>query len=395
MSLLPQQNGLPEMYPTGGMGGLLSGGNPLMNIGLGILANNYGNYGALGPALGRGAQQGMQQTQQWQQLQNQNKLSDLNVKKAQMELDQAAKAEQARQKALNALRGVGVFQGPYKDANEAVKAPNLDDALLELDPAAYIKRKTEKSDPIKLGKGERLIDPLTNKEIIGAAATQEDLPSSVQEYNFAKEQGFKGSFMDFELAKKRAGASNTTVSYGAPVAGVDASGNPIFFQPSKDGGAPSIISGVAPPKNTKAPTEIQAKAGTFHSQMVSASNELGALSREGYDPSRIGSQVETTIAGGATNPLAGQKSQRARQAQEQWAEAFLRVKTGAAATQGEVDRNVRTFFPTIGDSPEVIAQKARARAQAESDVASMAGGASQTQQAPRDRKSILQQYGIR
>jgi hypothetical protein len=395
MSLLPQQNGLPEMYPSGGMGGLLSGGNPLLNIGLGILANNYGNYGALGPALGRGALQGMQQTQQWQQWQNQNKLTKLQVERAQQEFDAANRAEAARKNAIAAIKGAEVFQGPYKDAGQAVKVPNMDEALMELDPIGYIKRKTEKKDPIKLGKSERLIDPITNQEIIGAAATPEDLPSSVQEYNFAKEQGFKGSFMDFELAKKRAGASNTTVSYGAPVAGVDAQGNPIFFQPSKDGGAPSIISGVAPPKNTKAPTELQSKAGTFHSQMVSASNELGALSREGYDPSKIGSQVETTIAGGVTNPLSSQKAQRARQAQEQWAESFLRVKTGAAATQGEVDRNVRTFFPTIGDSPEVIAQKARARAQAEADVASMAGGASQPQQAPRDRKSILQQYGIR
>jgi hypothetical protein len=196
MSLLPQQNGLPEMYPSGGMGGLLSGGNPLLNIGLGILANNYGNYGALGPALGRGAQQGMQQTQQWQQLQNQNKLSDLNVKKAQMEVANAEKAEQARQKALNALRGVGVFQGPYKDAGQAVKVPNMDDALMELDPVGYIKRKTEKSDPIKLGKGDSLYDPVTFKPLVSPVADPMEAPKTrtvrmgtqevTQEWNPAK-----------------------------------------------------------------------------------------------------------------------------------------------------------------------------------------------------------------
>ena len=388
---------LPSQGQGGGMEGLL-GGNPLLNIGLGILANNSGNYGNAGMAIGRGALQGMQQSQQYRQLQNQNKIADINIKRGEAELSSAQRAEKARQDAMNALRGVGVFQGPYKNASEAVKVPSLDDALMELDPVAYIKRKTEKKEPIKLGKNERLINPDTNQVILDAASTSEDLPSSVQEYNFAKQQGFKGSFMEFELAKKRAGASNTTVSYGAPVAGVDAQGNPVFFQPSKDGGAPAIISGVAPPKNTKAPTEMQAKAGTFYSQMRSANDELGALSREGYDPTKIGSQVQTAIAGGVTNPLANEKAQRARQAQEQWAESFLRVKTGAAATQGEVDRNVRTFFPQIGDTPEVIKQKARARIQAEQDVLGMSGmssGGSQAPNTPRSKSDILKQYGVR
>lgn len=63
MSLMPMENG----GLLGGGGGWetgLLGQNPLLNIGLGILANNTGNYGRAGPAIGRGAAQGMQQTQQ-------------------------------------------------------------------------------------------------------------------------------------------------------------------------------------------------------------------------------------------------------------------------------------------------------------------------------------------
>lgn len=51
-----------------------------------------------------------------------------------------------------------------------------------------------------------------------------------------------------------------SVSYGQPVAGVDASGNPVFFQPAKGGGAPAIVPGVKPaPQNrdTKLPAELQ------------------------------------------------------------------------------------------------------------------------------------------
>jgi hypothetical protein len=119
----------------------------------------------------------------------------------------------------------------------------------------------------------------------------------------------------------------TQVSYGAPMAGVDAQNRPVFFQPSKDGRAPSIVQGVTPPKTDKPLTEGQAKAAAFASQMRSAEGEL---SGSGFNPSSLASQVEVATAGGLGNLVAGEKAQQARQAQEQWAEAFLRFKTGAA-----------------------------------------------------------------
>lgn len=166
--------------------------------------------------------------------------------------------------------------------------------------------------------------------------------------------------------------STTTVTYGAPVSGLDAQGNPVFFQPSKGGGAPAIIPGVTPqPAVVAAPTESQAKAATFYSQMTSASDELNNLKTEGFDPNKPATQAEVSIAGTKASAFVSPEAQRARQAQEQWAESFLRIKTGAAATQGEVDRNVRTFFPSIGDSPATVTQKERARARAEQDVLKM------------------------
>lgn len=121
-------------------------------------------------------------------------------------------------------------------------------------------------------------------------------------------------------------------------------------------------------------TEAQAKATTFASQMAAASNELGSLESSGYDPSSLKTQLQTKLAGGAGNIATTQEAQRAKQAQNQWSEAFLRVKTGAAATQPEVELNNKTFFPQFGDSPQVIEQKRRMRLQAEQDVLNMAGG---------------------
>lgn len=203
----------------------------------------------------------------------------------------------------------------------------------------------------------------------GTAPKEATTPSAVQEYQFAKSQGYNGSFQQWKESQKPAGVN---VTYGAPVAGVNAQGEQVFFQPAKGGGAPAVIPGVSPlPREEKAPTESQAKAQTFYSQMTTSNKELGQLEKEGYDPTKLTSQLQTQLAGTPMTIAAPPKAQQARQAQEQWAESFLRVKTGAAATQGEVDRNVRTFFPQVGDSPQVIAQKARARKQAEQDVLQM------------------------
>lgn len=60
--------------------------------------------------------------------------------------------------------------------------------------------------------------------------------------------------------KKQLVPPGVSVSYGAPVAGVDANNNPVYFQPDKGGGAPAIVPGVKPPpqnRDIKPPAEIQ------------------------------------------------------------------------------------------------------------------------------------------
>jgi len=178
-------------------------------------------------------------------------------------------------------------------------------------------------------------------------------------------------------AKKQLVPPGVSVSYGAPVAGTDTAGNPVFFQPDKAGGQPNIVPGVKPPQKDSALTESQAKASTFMSQMKAAEKELSGIP---IDPTKTWSQVDVALAGGLTNFAASPAAQRARQAQEQWSESFLRFKTGAAATKDEVILNVRTFFPQPGDSADVIEQKQRMRQQAVQDIAFAAGQKATAQQ---------------
>lgn len=225
--------------------------------------------------------------------------------------------------------------------------------------------------PINVAPGGTLIDPTTFKPVFTAPDKPAEQPSDVRQYEFARGQGYTGSFLDYQRELKRAGASNVQVQYGAPVAGQDAQGNPIFFQPSKDGGRPAIIPGVAPPKTDKPLTEAQAKAQTFFGQMTAAEN----FYRENdIDTASLPSQVGVAAAGGRFNIAVPAQAQKAKQAQDQWSEAYLRFKTGAAATKDEVELNNRTFFPKVGDSSEVIEQKRLARESAMRDIKAAATG---------------------
>lgn len=117
-------------------------------------------------------------------------------------------------------------------------------------------------------------------------------------------------------------------------------------------------------------TESEGKATLYLGQMRSASDTLGRLAGEGKtaDPWQV---AMTGSVGG--NLLTSSNAQQIGQAQNQWSEAYLRQKTGAAATKQEIDLNNRTFFPQMGDSPAVIKQKSEMRLQAEQGMEIPAG----------------------
>lgn len=137
------------------------------------------------------------------------------------------------------------------------------------------------------------------------------------------------------------------------------------FKP--DGTLEAIPGGPAAGKDGQKPlTESQAKGSLYLGQMRSASAELDKLPQV--------SPVQTASTGSTfTNWAAGKEAQKTAQLQNQWSEGFLRAKTGAAATPGEVELNRRTFFPVVGDSQAVIQQKALMRRQAERDMEQVAG----------------------
>lgn len=277
---------------------------------------------------------------------------------------------------------------PDMPQSGTIDAPSMYRAMLESGIPSLattgLQGLTKQEEPIALGDGGMLVTKSGKKLMENPKA--DATPSAIKEYQFAQQQGYKGSFQQFQTDLKRAGATN--VSYGAPVAGVDANNNPVFFQPSKDGSSPAIVPGVKPQKDSKPPTEFEGKAAFYAQNMAAAENTINTLENQGMDMSRLWSQAETGAAGSVVgNMIASPRAQQARQAQNQWAEQMLRMQTGAAATQPEIDRTIKTYFPQPGDGKDVVDLKRKMRKQAQSGVYSASGRAQDRVDQPTDMQA--------
>lgn len=117
-------------------------------------------------------------------------------------------------------------------------------------------------------------------------------------------------------------------------------------------------------------TEGQAKDTNFYNALIGAERDWRNVSsnpatRPGTEaPGIAGDAVRGLLPRGWVNSLSSTERQQANQAKENFIRATLRLESGAAIADSEFYRQDQIFFPQTGDSPEVIAQKARARQQA-------------------------------
>jgi hypothetical protein len=83
------------------------------------------------------------------------------------------------------------------------------------------------------------------------------------------------------------------------------------------------------------------------------------------------------IGGVAQRRAMTAEQQQYKQAADDWIRAKLRKESGAVIGEDEMRKEYETYFPQIGDGPEVIAQKAQARAIATNAMRTSAGRAYQ------------------
>lgn len=107
-------------------------------------------------------------------------------------------------------------------------------------------------------------------------------------------------------------------------------------------------------------TDSQAKAALFGDRMLQSDKILGDLQAQGTTTSIPGSRSGFGI-GAVINAGSGAQQQMLDQAKRDFINAALRRESGAVISDAEFDNAEKQYFPQIGDSPEVIAQKAKNR----------------------------------
>jgi hypothetical protein len=223
------------------------------------------------------------------------------------------KAEAERQKAIadqTALRA------KYADFFTAQGKPDIAQAITDgiVEPGqAYWDHITPKG-PIKASEGDVFLDPTTYQPVGGVPPKP---TSAIQEYNFAKSQGYQGTFQQYETDMKKAGATN-----------IDFNAN-------------------------------QGNAAGFADRMASANAIIS-------DPKIEAAMLDLVKKGAAGIPVAGNflvgpEFQQAEQAKRDFVNAILRRESGAVISPSEFENANQQYFPQPGDSPEVIAQKAANR----------------------------------
>jgi len=172
------------------------------------------------------------------------------------------------------------------------------------------------------------------------------LPAIADEYNWAKENGFKGTPQEYQTWKANLGKQKgMTVEYD-PVNG--------FRMTQGD---------VDPGKMPKL-TEAEGRTAGFMLRAQRANELLTAEETPGKALETEGTSERNRFAANVPivgNYLRSTEGQKYQQAKDDFITAVLRRESGAVIGETEYAREDRKYFPQPGEGPEVIEQKRRAR----------------------------------
>jgi hypothetical protein len=194
---------------------------------------NTGQSIAEGLQLGQKAYKGGMQGALQEQLQN-AQLADMIRKR---QLEQQALAEQQRiqgviqgavtkpqeiygEDIMGQRVGEGMTAGGF-DLQRAMPQLMSSEAGRKALSELVASNKAMSGELTTLGEGASLVrvGPTGKVETVASGAPKrEPVPSAIAEYNFAKNQGYKGTFQDFEIAKRTAGAPKLAVDLKDPTA---------------------------------------------------------------------------------------------------------------------------------------------------------------------------------
>lgn len=203
------------------------------------------------------------------------------------------------------------------------------------------------------------------KKATTAPEVKDTRTKEMKNYDFAKEQGYEGSFADYTKGKPvgkwqpwgYGQMRNTETGELKDVQTPPRRGETIRSLP---GGGFEIIRGDGKGKTQKF-TEVQAKTGGFANR-VEASNKIAGDLEDtlGFDATSISEAIKGAVPGFG-NILSSEDRQVYNQAKLDFITAVLRLESGAAIAPKEFEKEDKKYFPQPGDKPKVIANKRKAR----------------------------------
>jgi hypothetical protein len=194
------------------------------------------------------------------------------------------------------------------------------------------------------------------------------------ESQLGRDVTMRGQDLSSNTARRGQDLSASTARRGQDITANNAAQR-LNFDRSGGVAAVNAKNGTTTPKSEKL-TEGMRNNAMYAQRMTAAEKLLG-------DTTEQKPGVMETIAGGApligselgANQMRSPDRQKAVQAQRDWVRAKLRKESGAAIGVDEMNQEISTYFPQIGDSPDVIAQKKIAREQATDGLIQSSGSA--------------------
>jgi hypothetical protein len=233
--------------------------------------------------------------------------------------------------------------------------------------------------------GDQLLrtDPRTGKtEVIMNKPSENKKPVLVQEYEYAKNNGFQGSIFDYQKAveeAKRGGKG--TGSELDKVAEREQAADKLGLQ--GEDRRLYLANGKVPAGSEKL-TNDQANAGLYADRMRKSNAILEKPEIEGEALSLKQKAYSSIPVIG--NYAVSNKFQLLDQARRDFINATLRRESGAVIQPVEFDNANKQYFPQPGDSAAVLAQK-KANRQTAIDGISRAGGVSYSKENPAGTKA--------
>lgn len=239
--------------------------------------------------------------------------------------------------------------------------------LVRMNPATgqyetIFKAPNKDAEGFTLGEGQMRYDAKGNLIASGAPkSSAEQLTNDIKEYNFARQQGYTGSFTDFK--NSNAGGGSLPAAYRE------------YQLSQSDPGFANYL------KGSKPQTAEQLKAADFASRMQSADQIINQLQNVGAGNFGIFGQA-------LPNVLKSSDRQQLEQAQRTFLNAVLRRESGAAISPEEFRSGSQQYFPQPGDSPQTLQQKAALRSQVTQSMLSQAGGGRQNSINPQEIQQL-------